>query len=180
MFEGWSDFYLVVGSAAAVLIGLIFVVVSLMNDRPRSSVLYGSKLYMGPIVLHMSFVLVLSAGALTPRLSNRTYAAVTAVLALWGLARAVYSIAGMTHLRGEGDGNSVHWTDPWYYGGIPFVIYAFALRVALAFWNDADWAPYGIAAAILALILLSVRNEYDLITWIAPRKDGDPPKKQGG
>jgi len=104
MFEGWSDFYLVVGSAAAVLIGLIFVVVSLMNDRPRSSVLYGSKLYMGPIVLHMSFVLVLSAGALTPGLSGRTFAAVTALLALWGLARAAYSILGMTKLRGEGGG----------------------------------------------------------------------------
>jgi hypothetical protein len=124
-------------------------------------------------------VLVLSAGALTPGLSGRTFAAVTALLALWGLARAAYSILGMTKLRGEG-GGAVHWTDPCYYGAIPFVIYAFALRVALAFRNGADWAPYGIAAAILALILLSVRNEYDLITWIAPRKDGDPPKKQGG
>jgi hypothetical protein len=66
MFSDWSDFYLVVGGAAAVLLGLIFVVVTLMHDRPRSSVLYGSRLYMGPIVLHMCFVLVLSAMALTP------------------------------------------------------------------------------------------------------------------
>jgi hypothetical protein len=66
MFEEWTDFYLVVGGAAAVLLGLIFVVVTLMHDRPRSAVLYGSRLYMGPIVLHMCFVLVLSAAALTP------------------------------------------------------------------------------------------------------------------
>ena len=33
MFESWSDFYLVVGGAAAVLLGLIFVVVSLMHVR---------------------------------------------------------------------------------------------------------------------------------------------------
>ena len=43
------------------LIGLIFVVISLMQDRSRSTVLTGSKLYMGPIVLGVSFVLVLSA-----------------------------------------------------------------------------------------------------------------------
>ena len=63
MFEGWSEFYLMAGGAAAVLIGLIFVVISLMQDRSRSSVLAGSKLYMGPIVLGVSFVLVLSAAA---------------------------------------------------------------------------------------------------------------------
>jgi len=45
MFEGWGEFYLLAGSAAAVLIGLIFVVVTLMQDRPRSSVLNGSRLY---------------------------------------------------------------------------------------------------------------------------------------
>ena len=54
MFEGWGEFYLLAGSAAAVLIGLIFVVVTLMQDRPRSSVLNGSRLYMGPVVLHVS------------------------------------------------------------------------------------------------------------------------------
>ena len=66
MFEGWSEFYLMAGGAAAVLIGLIFVVISLMQDRSRSSVLAGSKLYMGPIVLGVSFVLALSAAALVP------------------------------------------------------------------------------------------------------------------
>ena len=46
MFEGWGEFYLLAGSAAAVLIGLIFVVVTLMQDRPRSAIMAGSRLYM--------------------------------------------------------------------------------------------------------------------------------------
>lgn len=49
LFDGWSDFFLLAGSASAALIGLIYVVISLMRDRPRSSVLSGSLLYMGPI-----------------------------------------------------------------------------------------------------------------------------------
>ena len=44
MFDEWGEFYLLAGSAAAVLIGLIFVVMTLMQDRPRSSVQAGSKL----------------------------------------------------------------------------------------------------------------------------------------
>src|SRR5206468_4428801 len=72
MFEGWENFFLMVGGAAAVLIGLIYVVISLMHDRPRSSVLAGSRLYMGPIVLGVSFVLILSAAALTPGVERKS------------------------------------------------------------------------------------------------------------
>src|SRR6478736_2942403 len=113
MFDHWHEFYLLAGSAAAVLIGLIFVVISLMQDRSRSTVLAGSKLYMGPIVLGVSFVLVLSPSALCV--------------------------------------------------GLGFV--------ALAFWRDWRWAHDGLAAVITGSLLLAIRNEWDLITWIAPRRD---------
>ena len=75
MFYHWGEFYLLAGSAAAVLIGLIFVVVTLMQDKPRSQMMYGSRLYMGPTVLQVSFVLVLSAAALTPGISAQQYGA---------------------------------------------------------------------------------------------------------
>src|SRR3954471_395283 len=114
MFHHWGEFYLLAGSAAAVLIGLIFVVITLMQNRSRSSVLTGSKLYMGPIVLGVSFVLVLSAAALTPGMARGTFAIVTGVIALWGLVRAVMSIAGIARLKDE-----VHPTDIWFYGVLP-------------------------------------------------------------
>src|SRR5947209_12342330 len=117
MFEGWENFFLMAGGAAAVLIGLIFVVISLMHDRPRESVLTGSKLFMGPIVLGVSFVLALSAAALTPGITAHEFAGVTAVVAVWGLVRGVYSTVGI------GRRNEVHWTDVWFYGVFPVVIY---------------------------------------------------------
>jgi hypothetical protein len=177
MFEGWGEFYLLAGSAAAVLIGLIFVVISLMQDRPRSSVLAGSKLYMGPIVLGVSFVLVLSAGALTPGITRAEFAMVSGCVALWGFIRGVWSFLGIRRLLGGGE---VHWTDPWFYGVIPSAVYLALGVVAVAFWTDCPWAHYGIAAATLALLLSAIRNEWDLITWIAPRADtpesfGDQP-----
>jgi hypothetical protein len=166
MFEGWSEFYLLAGSAAAVLIGLIFVVITLMQNRSRSSVLAGSRLYMGPIVLGVSFVLALSAAALIPGIERRGFAAVTAAIALWGLARGLISIVGI-----QRHGNEVHWTDVWFYGVLPTAIYLLLGAVALAFWNDWTWAHYGAAAAVLALLLSVVRNEWDLVTWIAPQGD---------
>lgn len=166
MFEHWGEFYLLAGSAAAVLIGLIFVVVTLMSDRPRSSVLDGSKLYMGPIVLGVSFVLALSAAALSPGITAAQFALIAAVIALWGLARGLLSIAGIRRLGGE-----VHWTDVWFYGVVPSALYVALAGVAVAFWMDWACAPYALAAVVTGLLLAAVRNEWDLVTWLAPRGD---------
>ena len=169
MFEGWENFFLMVGGAAAVLIGLIYVVISLMHDRPRSSVLAGSRLYMGPIVLGVSFVLILSAAALTPGITSGWYAAIAGVVALWGLARGIMSIAGLSGLVGKE--REVHWTDTWFYGFFPSLLYLAMGAVALAFWRGWSWAHYGLAAVLTGALLLAIRNEWDLITWIAPRAD---------
>jgi len=172
MFEHWGEFYLMAGGAAAVLIGLIFVVISLMGDRPRSTVLTGSKLYMGPIVLGVSFVLTLSAAALTPGITPRAFGAIQGAIAVWGLTRAVMSSAGIGRLNRIA-GEHVHWTDLWFYGLFPIVLYLAAGVVALAFWQDWWWARYSLAVVIVAGLLLAIRNEWDLITWITPHgKDG--------
>lgn len=169
MFEGWGEFYLMTGSAAAVLIGLIFVVISLMQDRSRSSVLTGSRLYMGPIVLGVSFVLVLSGVALLPGVGPGTVAAIAGAVALWGLARALMSTAGIARLKDE-----VHWTDVWYYGVFPAALYLALAATAYAFWSECGWAKAALAASIIGMILLAIRNEWDLITWIAPRSGTAP------
>ena len=171
MFEGWGEFYLLAGSAAAVLIGLIFVVVTLMQDRPRSSVLTGSRLYMGPVVLHVSFVLVLSAAALIPHISGNAFAVVAAGVALWGLARAIMSIVGIHGYRN--DNSPPHWTDAWFYGAVPALLYLALGAVAWAFWTEQPWAVNGVAAVITAMLLISIRNEWDLVTWLAPHADND-------
>jgi len=169
MFEAWHEFYLMAGGAAAVLIGLIFVVISLMQDRSRSSVLTGSKLYMGPIVLGVSFVLVLSAAALAPGLDGRSFAAIAGIVALWGLARGVMSSFGIAQLKGE-----VHWTDLWFYGVIPSASYLVLAAIALAFWTSWPQAREALAAFVTLGLLLAIRNEWDLITWIAPRSGEEP------
>ena len=165
MFEGWHEFYLMAGGAAAVLIGLIFVVISLMQDRPRSSVLAGTRLYMGPIVLGVSFVMLLSAAALVPGVTAREFAALSGAVALWGLARGLLSSVGIGRLH------EVHWTDFWLYGVFPSLLYIALGGIALAMWQGWARADDALAAFVTAGLLLAIRNEWDLITWITPRAD---------
>jgi hypothetical protein len=48
--------------------------------------------------------------------------------------------------------------------------------VAWAFWSGRSWAPAGAAAVITGILLLAIRNEWDLVTWLAPRADEDAPE----
>jgi hypothetical protein len=169
VFEGWHEFYLMSGGAAAVLIGLIFVVISLMQDRSRSTVLTGSRLYMGPIVLGVSFVLVLSAAALVPGIDARSFALIAGAVAAWGLARGLISTVGIARLKDE-----VHWTDVWFYGFIPSAFYLALGVLGFGLWTGWGHAAQGLAAFVILALLLAVRNEWDLITWIAPSSEPAP------
>jgi hypothetical protein len=173
MFEGWGEFYLLAGTAASVLIGLLFVVVTLMQDRPRATVLSGSKLYMGPIVLHVSFVLVLSAAALSHGVTAAEFAIVSGAVAIWGFARGIFVTRGIRSFAGP---DAPHWTDAWCCGVIPAALYLLLGVVASGFWTEQAWAPHGVAAVIVALLLVSIRNEWDLVIWLAPKPDGPEPK----
>lgn len=174
MFEGWGEFYLLAGSAAAVLIGLLFVVVTLMHDRPRSYVLKGASLYMGPIVLHMSLILALSAATLSRGMSPAGFAAVAGAAAIIGFIRSLIVSAGIRVFRDP----KPHWSDVWCYGLIPTALYAVLGAVALGLWREQAWAEQGIAAVIVALLLVSVRNEWDLVVWLTPKEDGAEAESQ--
>ena len=124
---------------------------------------------MGHVVLHMSFELVLSGAALVPNIDGRQFATVAWIVALWGLARGIYSTVGLVRLWTPT--NEVHWTDIGYYGVIPSALYVAMGVVAIGFWMGSAWAADGIAAVVTGLILLSIRDEYDLVTWLAPKSD---------
>jgi hypothetical protein len=103
-------------------------------------------------------------------MSARAFGAIALAVAVWGAARGVYSIAGLTRLRKIGE-DEVHWTDVWYYGVVPLALYVALAAVAAGFLSGWQGAPWGVAAVIVGLLLLSVRDEYDLVTWLAPRRD---------
>jgi len=69
----------------------------------------------------------------------------------------------------------VHWTDLWFYGVLPSALYLALGLDALAFAQAWPCAHYGLAVVTTALLLLAIRNEWDLITWIAPRAEPEDP-----
>ena len=130
----------------------------------------GQKLYRTPTALHFAVVLSMSAVALAPRLPTVETAAIFSALALFGLTNAVRACVG---IAGPGpDRPAAHWSDFWTYGVAPAAIYVGLCAASAAIGTGAEWAQYLVAAFLLALLLLGIRNAWDLVTWIAPRSKG--------
>jgi hypothetical protein len=171
MFEGWDNYFVLTGTASGGLIGLLFVVITLTSGFERRRALRGSEIYMTPNLVHFAVVLVASALVLAQRISPRVDALILAGAALAGLSNAVRTCLGIREFAREGE-NPPHWSDMPLYGVAPGVLYVGFLGVAAMVWMEQRLAPFALAALVMALMLLAIRNAWDLITWMAP---GPPP-----
>ena len=63
---GWDNFYVIVGSAAGALIGLQFVVLTLIANRPPLRAADAGAAFATPTVVHFGVVLFLAAIVCVP------------------------------------------------------------------------------------------------------------------
>src|SRR6516162_8292048 len=85
----WDSFYVIVGSAAGALIGLQFVVVTLIAQRPTRASPDGSAAFGTPTVVHFGTALLLSALARVP------WQSISPAATLWvaiGVCGVIYSL----------------------------------------------------------------------------------------
>ena len=84
--SAWENFYVIVGSSAGALIGLQFVVITLIADLPmRDGTAQAGQAFATPTVVHFGAVLLL-AGIL-----SAPWNSVAPVAVLWGLMAVSYT-----------------------------------------------------------------------------------------
>ena len=64
--HAWHEFYLLVGTAAATLLALLFVAVSLGTGYLGDKDQRGPRTFMSPVVIHFTSVFFISAVCLVP------------------------------------------------------------------------------------------------------------------
>src|SRR5271168_2320669 len=79
-------------------------------------------------------------------------------------------------LRAEGL-EAPHWSDFWLYGAAPTGVHTVLVAAAVAIWAQVAWAAEALAGVLLALLLLGMRNAWDLITWMAPGQGQTTPAR---
>ena len=152
---------MIVGSSAGALIGLQFVVLTLVaeNPLPRSASL-GST-FGTPTIIHFSAVLLLSAIVSAPW---RGIVAVAVVLGLVGLSGITYSVIVARRLRTQNEYKPVF--EDWLFNVLlPFAAYVTLTVSAFAAPSRVHEAFFGIGAATLLLLFVGIHNAWDGVAY---------------
>jgi len=175
MFYGWDNFFYITGSAAGALIGLMFVVITLTAGHEPRRVSRGAPVYVTPIVFHFAIVLVVSAISAVPGMAPSVAAVILGVCATAGLA---YSVATTIRLFRSGWEDPIpDWSDKCFYGFLPTIIYLALAGAAGAVPFSERKVVFAIGAIVLGLLLLGIRNAWDLATTLAQRAHERPRQK---
>ena len=152
---------MIIGSAAGALIGLQFVVVTLVAERPALRATEAGAAFATPTIVHFSAVLLVSALIRIPWHSITPLAALWAVVGLGGLA---YELAVARHLRRQ-TVYSMQFEDWMFHVLLPCVSYSVLFGSAVVAWSYEREALYGAAAAALMLLFIGIHNSWDSIAY---------------
>jgi hypothetical protein len=167
----WETFYVIVGSSAAALTGLQFVVIvlgaevgALGGGAPTTSA------FATPTIVHFCAVLLISAVLSAPWHSLSSAAM---VLGLSGLIGVVYGIRVIWHARRQTAYVPV-FEDWLFHAVLPIVAYAALSMAAAGLPSHAEPSLFVIGGAALLLLFVGIHNAWDAVTYMALQRRTEP------
>lgn len=167
----WDNFYVIVGSAAAGLIGLTFVVISLAADAKRVTT-DGLRTFVTPTIVHFGVVLALAAYLSAPHQSVTSLCVGFGVTGLAGLGYVIAVGAAMRRVHAL----YVPVGEDWIFNAvIPGLSYAALIAMAFVCPRDLEVSLYGVAVVTVVLLFTGMHNAWDVAVWnsIKKAKSGD-------
>jgi hypothetical protein len=163
-FREWESFYVIIGSSAAALTGLQFVVIALTADLRRSST-HEIDAFATPTIIHFGVVLLLS-GILTAPWHGLSAPAV--LMAGLGFTGLVYSILVVRRTRRQTSYRLV--LEDWLFHIVLLgVAYAILASAALTLRASPHGALFVVASAALLLLFIGIHNAWDTATFLVAR-----------
>ena len=170
MLDGWHEFYGLLGTAAAALLALLFVAASIGANVLTVDRAGPTRTYLSPVVFHYSNILFLSLFALIPTQTPAIFGLTILVAAAGSL---IYSIFIFIRLLRDGIADL---PDRIAYGAIPIASYlAGVVAACLLLAHVITTSLNVIAVASLILLLVNIRNAWDLLLALARRARQEPP-----
>jgi hypothetical protein len=164
-FSPWESFYVIVGSSAAALTGLQFVVIVLGAEI---SVFSESALrsFGTPTIVHLCAALMTSAVLSAPWPSLLGAAICLAIL---GVAGLLYTVAILMHARRQTDYVPVFEDWLWHFI-LPGFAYATFLGSGIALVPCTATALFVLGGAVLLLLFIGIHNAWDSVTYMAMKR----------
>jgi hypothetical protein len=162
----WETFYVITGSSAAALTGLMFVVVALRSEARADEVEGGVRAFGSPTVVHFCAVLLVAAILSVPHQTLRSLALCIGAVGIGGLGLGAWVVVQARRQRSY-DPVLSDWI---WHAALPFVAYASLAAAAIVLLRRPEPALDAVAAAALLLLFIGIHNAWDAAVWIAARR----------
>ena len=167
---GWQNFYAIVGASAGALIGLQFVVLSLVTNRPTAQPdPEAGPAFATPTIIHFGTVLGLSGIMSAPWDGAGTVAILWGIV---GLSGVVYIVIIIRRMRAQ-TSYRPEFEDWLFHVVLPIAAYlTFAVSAWLAQFYLRE-ALFGVGAAVMLLLFIGIHNAWDAVTYHLFAKPSD-------
>lgn len=158
----WDSFYVIVGSAAGALIGLQFVVLTLLAQRsvPQDAAETGA-VFATPTIVHLGVALLLSALLRAPWSTIDIPAAILSVIGFSGLT--YIGVVALRMRRGKG---YLPVPEDWlFHAVLPLAAYAVIAWSLFADHAHLQELLFGVGAAALLLLFVGIHNAWDNVAY---------------
>lgn len=158
----WDSFYVIVGSAAGALIGLQFVVLTLIADRPKiTQSTEAGAAFATPTIVHFAAALLLAALLRIP------WQAIASLAVLWGImgfCGIAYAVAVARHIRAQA-AYRPELQDWLFYFLLPLAAYATLAVSAFTAGPHTRGTLFAVAGAALVLLFVGIHNAWDSVAY---------------
>ena len=167
MLHGLDNFFIMAGTAAATLIGLLFVAITLGAGLSTPQGLNATRAFLTPTLILFGGVLFQCLAALAPWPSAWPVGIILGLCGLAGLVNQVYVILKQFKVNIA----TLDWLDWALFSAVPALGYASLIAGAAGLIAERSFAPYAIAGAITLLLFAGIFGAWDLTLWIARNRD---------
>lgn len=168
----WESFYVIVGGGAAALIGLQFVVLTLIAEKPQLGAPEAGAAFATPTIVHFGTALLLAA---LLRVPWHTLAPAAVLWGLVGFAGVVYVLIVARRMRVQSTYRPQ--LEDWlFHFVLPLGAYAALAASAFAASSHAHESLIGVGGAALLLLFIGIHNTWDAVSYhvfVSMRKGKD-------
>jgi len=160
--SAWQTYYEIVGSSGGALIGIQFVVITLIAYMRRATPAETVGAFGTPTVMHLAGALFVSAIMSAPWPS---LFATSVALGVCGVGGVVYSAIVIRRARRQ-TGYQPVWQDWLWFAILPLIVYAMLAVGAVLLRGAVPTALFLIAGSAVAMLLIGIHNAWDTVTHL--------------
>jgi hypothetical protein len=178
LLSNWQNFYMIMGTAAATLTGLMFVATTLFAglNTHTATANAGISAYNTPTVVQFCTVLLLAGILSAPW---QAFSTISLLLNLLGLGMVIYLIIVLRRMWRMPHYQSTLEDWLWYialplFANIALIVAAIMLLKS----SNLSLALYLIGSAMMLLLIVGIRNAWDNVTFLALKRSHTHPESK--